>query len=157
MPTIRTLTRLAWVVALCTCVHAQDARTISVRLRDGKTGMPITPSNFLLRADHHDTIQNEWVKINDDGTTVLTVPAGVKEISLQATYEEGMDTYINCDVAKQSDRERVLWYSVEAIMKTGVVTPNECSKTDYPVHPGEFVFFVRKRNAFDRVHNTEAQ
>jgi hypothetical protein len=156
MPTIRTLW-LAWIIAVCACLHAQDVKTISVRLRDGRTGLPITPSNFLLRADHHDTIQNEWVKINDDGTTVLTVPGDVKEISLQATYESGMDTYINCDAAKQNDKERHIWYPIAVIMKAGVVAPNECGKTDYPAHPGEFVFFVRKRNALDRMRNSDAQ
>ena len=156
MPTIRTL-RVACIIAVCACLHAQDSRTITVRLRDGRTGLPITPSNFLLRVDHHDTIQNEWVKINDDGTTVLTVPGDVKEISLQATYASGMDTYINCDAARQNDKERQIWYPIAVIMKAGVVAPDECGKTDYTAHPGEFVFFVRKRNALDRVRNSDAQ
>jgi hypothetical protein len=157
MPTPRTLARLAFAIAVCASLHAQTGKTITVHLRDGRTGMPITPSNFLLRIDHHDEIHNEWVKIADDGTVTVNVPDDAKDISLQATYDQGMDTYINCDIARQSDKERVIWYPIEVIMKSGVVAPNECSKTEYPAKPGEFVFFVRKRNALDRIHNPDAQ
>jgi hypothetical protein len=153
----RTLVRLVWMIAFCACLQAQSVNTITVRLRDGKTGMTITPSNFLLRVDHHETVHNEWVKIGDDGMVTITVPDDAKELSLQATYDEGMSTYINCDIARQSDKERVIWYPIDLIMKSGVAAPNECSKTEYPVKPGEFVFFVRKRSALDRMHNPDSQ
>jgi hypothetical protein len=157
MPLPRTLLRFAWTIAVCAILHAQTVKTISVHLRDGKSGMPITPSNLLLRIDHHETIHNEWVKIADDGSVTITVPDDAKQISLQATYDDGMDTYINCDTAKQSDKEREVWYPIDRIMESGVVTPNECSRTQYPAKPGEFVFFVRKRGALDRLHNPDAQ
>jgi hypothetical protein len=154
MPSIRTLLRAAWVIAVCAALHGQTGTTISVQLRDGKTGKRITPSNFLLRVDHHETIRNEWVKINDDGTVSVTVPDDAKEISLQATYGSGMDYYVNCDAAKLSDKEREIWYPIDVIMKAGVVAPNECGRTDYTAKkPGEFIFFVRKRNALDPLHD----
>jgi hypothetical protein len=162
MPTLRTFSRLACILAAlilacCSRLQAQDTKTITVQLRDGRTGMTITPSNLLLRIDHQDTLHNEWVKINDDGTMTVTVPDDAKELSIQATYEEGMDTYINCDVAKQSDKERHVWYPIDLIIKSGAVAPNECSKTEYTAKPGQFVLFVRKRSALDRLHNTYAQ
>jgi hypothetical protein len=157
MPRIRMLVRFAWLIAVCACLHAQDYKLITVHLRDGRTGLPITPSNFLLRVDHNETIRNEWVKIYDDGTVLVRVPDDAKEISLQATYDEGMNTYINCDAAKQNNREREIWYPIDTIVKAGVVAPDECGKGDYPAKPGEFVFFVRKRNVFDRVHNPGEQ
>src|ERR1700683_4801202 len=126
---IRTPCRLAWVFAICASLHAQDYNLITVTLRDGRTGKKITPSNFLLRVDHFETVHGEWVKIYDDGTVAIRVPPEAKAISLQATYESGMDTYINCDAAKPNDPEREIWYPVEVIMKAGVVAPNECSKT----------------------------
>jgi hypothetical protein len=156
MPTTRTLARLACIFAIVTSLHAQTGKTITVELRDGKTGLPVTPSNLLLRIDHHDAIHSDWVKINDDNTMTVSVPDDAKEISLQATYGDGMDTYINCDVAKQSDKERLVWYSIDLIMKSGAVTPNECSKTEYPAKPGAFVFFVRKRGALDRLRGSDA-
>lgn len=157
MPRMRTLVRFAWIIAVCVCLPAQDYKLITVRLRDGKTGLPITPSNFLLRVDHYETIRNEWVKIYDNGTVLVRIPQDAKEISLQATYEEGMNTYINCDAVKQNDKEREIWYPIDTILKAGVVAPDECGKTDYVAKPGEFVFFVRKRNAFDRMRNPGEQ
>lgn len=153
MPTIRTLARIASIAAICISLHAQTGKTISVQLRDGKTGKLITPSNFLLRIDHHDAVHNEWVKINDDGTVQVTVPDDAKEISLQATYNEGMDYYVNCDAAKQADKERELWYPIAVIMKSGAVAPNECGRSQYSAQAGQFIFFVRKRGALDQLHD----
>ena len=156
MPTIRTLARFACIVAICAQLHAQDAKLITVQLRDGKTGAPITPSNFLLRVDHFDTIHSEWVKIYDNGTVLVRVPDDANVVSLQATYGSGMSTYINCDAAKQKDKEKASWYPIDLILKSGLVAPNECGKTQYSAKPGEFIFFVRKRNALDNMRNPDS-
>ena len=151
MPAIRALARLACVTAFCVSLHAQTTNAISIRLLDGKTGLHVSPSNFLVKVDHHDTVHNDWVHMNDDGTVTVTVPADAKELSVKATYNMSMDTYINCDAAKESDRERDIWYPISDILKAGVVAPNECSKTHYTAKPGEFVFFVRKRGLRDQL------
>jgi hypothetical protein len=153
MPKIRTLAGLASFAAVCIMLHAQTGKTITVELRDGRSGKIVIPSNFLLRVDHNETVHNEWVKFHDDGTITVTVPDETKDISLQATYGEGMDYFVNCDAAKQSDKEREIWYPIGVILQTGVVAPDECGKTDYTAKPGEFVFFVRKRNALDPIHD----
>jgi hypothetical protein len=140
-------------MAICVSLHAQTGKTISIQLRDGRSGKLIAPSNFLLRVDRHDTVRNEWLKMNDDGTAAVTIPDDIKEISLQATYDSGMEYYVNCDAAKLGNQDRVIWYPVDMIMKTGVVTPNECGKPGYAAHPGEFVVFVRKRNVLDHPHD----
>ena len=149
--------RLGWGIAfaalLCAGLHAQSSPSISIRLLDGKTGLPVKASNFLVRVDHHDTVHNDWVKINDDGTVVVTLPDDSKEISIKATYDEGMDTYINCDAAKESDKERNIWYSISTILNTGIVAPDECAKTAFKPKPGQFLFFVRKRNWHDQLEN----
>ncbi len=147
---MRALAGLAMALAVFVALHAQDVKTISVKLRDGKTGALVKASNFLVRIDHHDTVLNEAVQMNDDGTVIVTVPADATEISFKATYNGSMETYINCDAAKQSDKERDIWYPIATILKSGVVAPNECSKTSYSAKPGEFVFFVRKRDWRDR-------
>jgi hypothetical protein len=153
MPEFRVLAQLALAAAFCACLHAQTANTISVRVLDGKTGLPVKASNFLVRVDHRDTVHNEWVKINDDGTVVVTLPAEAKELSVKATYDMGMTTYINCDAAKETDKERNIWYPVSLILRNGVVAPDECGKTDFEAKPGEFVFFVRKRDWHDRLED----
>ena len=139
--------RFAFSVSL----HAQSTTSISIRLLDGKTGLPVKASNFLVRVDHNDTVHPDWVTINDDGTVIVTLPADAKEISVKATYDMGMDTYINCDAAKESDKERNIWYSIATILSTGIVAPDECAKTDFKPKPGEFLFFVRKRSWHDNL------
>jgi hypothetical protein len=145
-PTIRTIGKFAWVIAACVCLRAQDGNTITVKLMEGKNGAALTPSNFVVRIDRQDAAHNEWVQMNDDGTAVVTVPAGAKEISVQATYDSSMETFVNCDAAKEKDRYTAHWYAIADILKTGMVAPNECGKTRTSAKPGEFIFFARKRD-----------
>ena len=146
MAAMRKVAEYVWLAVMCAGLQAQSQNVIHIRLLDGKTGQPIAATNFLVRVDHHDTNHNEWVHLYDDGTVTVALPAATKVVALKATYEMGMATYINCDAAKETDKERDVWYPVDDIMKRGVVAPNECSKTEYTAKPGEFVFFVRKRN-----------
>jgi hypothetical protein len=145
MPVFRAFIALLCAAVLCASLHAQSENTIQIRLLDGKTGLPVKASNYLVRIDHHDTAHNEWVHMNDDGTVIATLPPDAREIAVKATYNMSMDTYINCDIAKESDKERDIWYPIAQILKSGVVAPNECSQTHYTAKPGEFVLFVRKR------------
>ncbi|MGA3129591.1 MAG: hypothetical protein ABSD59_02245 [Terracidiphilus sp.] len=145
MASIRTLARYVWAVALCASLHAQSGNTIHIRLLDGKTGLPVKADNYMVRIDHNETAHNEWVHINDDGSVVVKLPADAKEIAVKGTYDMSMATYINCDIAKESDKERDVWYPISKITQSGVVAPNECSTTQYTAKPGEFIFFVRKR------------
>ncbi len=131
---------------LCAAMHAQDANTVHIRLLDGKTGLTIHADNYMVRVDGEETVHNEWVHINDDGTVDVTLPPNVEQIAVAATYNMSMDTYINCAIAKESDKERNVWYPIAKILQSGLVAPNECSKTHYTAKPGEFVFFVRKRS-----------
>ncbi len=140
---------LALVAALCAGLHAQSSSSISIRLLDGKTGLPVKASNFLVRVDHNDTVHSDWVKINDDGSVIVALPSDAKEVSVKATYDMGMDTYINCDTAKESDKERNVWYSIATILSTGIVAPDECARAAFKPKPGEFLFFVRKRSWHD--------
>ncbi|MGB8031298.1 MAG: hypothetical protein WCF30_16730 [Terracidiphilus sp.] len=153
MPSIRALALLAIASVFSLSLHAQSSPSITIRLLDGKTGLPVKASNFLVRVDHNESVHPEWVKINDDGTVIVTLPADAKEISVKATYSMGMDTYINCDAAKESDKERNIWYSIATILSTGIAAPDECARTDFKAKPGEFLFFVRKRSWHDQLEN----
>jgi hypothetical protein len=145
MPVFRAFIALLCAAVLCAGLHAQSENTIHIRLLDGKTGQPVKASNYLVRVDHHDTAHNEWVHMNDDGTVLVTLPSDASEIAVKATYDMSTETYINCEIAKESDKDRDIWYPIGKILKSGVVAPNECSQTNYAAKPGEFVFFVRKR------------
>jgi hypothetical protein len=127
-------------------VSAQTARTITIRMLDSRTGHLIESSNFLIRADRKETLHADWVKENDDGSATLTLPSGVALVSTQATYDSSLNIYINCDSVKDKQPNAEHWYDVAQILSSGIVAPNGCSKKIATAKPGEFVFFVRKRN-----------
>ena len=125
--------------------------TISIRMYDARTGHQVTPSNFLVRLDHQEDIHNESLHIDDDGAGQVTVPAGASFLSVEGTFDNSTEIYINCDTGMEKDDHRRHWYSIADILSTGVIAPNECFKGKYerprlPVKPGEFIFYVRQRN-----------
>ncbi len=149
---------LLCLAALCGSARAQTGQTITIRMLDGKTGVPIATSNFLVRINHLEPVHGNWVKQNEDGTGRLTLPAGAEEVSIHATYDSAMLTYINCDADKNRGSADHApsgdhWYTVANILTSGVVAPNGCVGKKIPeklqviAKPGEFVFFVRQLNA----------
>ncbi len=156
-PAHRVLLLLMCLAALCGSGYAQTEKTITIRMLDSKTGLLIATSNFLVRVNHEETVHGDWVKQNEDGTGKLTLPGDADVVSLRATYESAMYTYSNCDADKDRPSSEQApspdhWYSVSAILASGVVAPNGCVGKKVPnklqvfANPGEFVFFVRKMN-----------
>ena len=149
------------LIALCGYLRAQTRKTITVRMVDTKTGLLIASSNFLVRIDHQQEQHGDWVKMNDDGTGNLTLPANADVISIHATYESATLIYANCDADKDHataehapypDR----WYSVATILESGIAAPNDCigkkvpEKLQVVAKPGEFVFFVRPLKSMEK-------
>jgi hypothetical protein len=138
------------VAAFVSILPAQTSHTVTIRMLDGKTGQPIVPANFIVRVDHLDATHNEWLKLNDDGTGLVTVPANASFLSIQGTYDSSMAIYINCDAGMEKNVSTLHWYSIPDILSAGVAMPNECYKGKYAeaTHvapkPGEFILFVRK-------------
>jgi hypothetical protein len=149
---VQILLAVTLAAALCTFLHAQSTRTITVLMLDGKTGKPIIPSNFIVRLDHLDAGRNELLQLGDDGIGTITVPGGASFLSIQGTYNKSTDIYINCDAGMEKDTRTLHWYAIPEILSTGVVAPNECYKGKYAeaTHtdpkPGQFVLFVRANN-----------
>ena len=141
------------MAGLCPSLLAQDSKSITVVVLDGKTGHPIAPTGFQVRIDHMKTVHGDWVKQNEDGSGVVTLPLDASAITMRFSYESNMTVYTNCDSEKQKDMIGDLWYSVLDIMEKGVVVPNACLdpkhaakfKTPEP-KPGELVYFVRHRS-----------
>ena len=125
-------------------------RILTVIMVDGKTGKTITPNNFVIRFNHLNAIRNETLTLNDDGTGKLKIPANATHLSVQGTYHNSVDLYINCDAGMEKDTSTLHWYSIDEIMNTGISAPNECFKGKYaktsaiPAAPGEFIFYVRE-------------
>jgi hypothetical protein len=149
---VRILLAFTLLATVSLPLHAQADKTITVLLLDGKTGRPIIPFNLIVRTDHLNAIHNEWLKITDDGMAIVTVPASASFLSIQGTYENSMEIYVNCDAGMEKDTSTLHWYSIADILTSGVAAPNECYKGKYAeaTHqankPGVFVLFVRKRN-----------
>ena len=130
-------------------------KKIRVRVFDGKSGEKIVPDNLEVRINRERAYHIEFVKLNDDGTAIVTLPATATSVALRATYEDSTEYYVYCDVARQKDTSIETWFPVDDVIKTGIVMPNECRKSKQMLSispkPGEFVLLVRKHGARDAV------
>ncbi len=132
-------------------------KIITVRVLDGRTGERITPDNVVVRIDRHSDNSVDWVKLDDDGTATLTLPAATTSFSVHATYENGTEYYVNCDVSKQREMARDTWYPVDGVLAEGLVMPNECDGSKkardmkITAKPGEFILLVRKHAWRDHI------
>jgi hypothetical protein len=148
----RDLLLMACMGALAGLLQAQIGRTITIKIRDGKTGETVTPSNVHVRFNHQPEALGNWVDQKDDGMIEVKLPQDAKVISVRATYLDSTEYFVNCDVAKQRDSSTESWYPLTDIVTSGLAIPNDCvrvkdaAKVRGEVKPGEFVLFVRKRN-----------
>jgi hypothetical protein len=149
-PWFWTLALLFLISIVCQTVSGQAARTITVRILDGKTGQRITPTGFLIRVDHQSSAHNDWVRQNEDGTAQLTLPPDVSLLLIRATYDSSTEIYLNCDAVKRYQTANPRWYPVSEIAAKGLVAQNGCidqtheDKLKTTANPGEFVLYVRK-------------
>jgi hypothetical protein len=155
----RTLAVLVCVATLSCSLCAQTGKTITVRMLDARTGKLIAPSNFLVRINHDPTVHGDWVVRNEDGMGKLTVPPGATFFSIRGTYDGTLLLYVNCDCAADKGDPIDRWYATAEILNSGVVAPNDCEKPKAAAKirpaakPGEFVFFVRKRNLREKMQD----
>jgi hypothetical protein len=133
-------------------LYAQTQKTVTLRMHYAKSGKLISTTHFLVRINHEKEIHGNWVDLNEDGTGKLSLPAGATDLTVQATYDSAMETFVNCDSAATKGYVMDRWYAVSEILATGVVAPNGClkpqdaKKLKFVAKPGEFVFFVRPRS-----------
>jgi hypothetical protein len=130
---------------------------------DGRTARLIMTTDFLVQVNHQQEQHANWVTLNEDGSGKLTLPADATEISIHGKYDSSMSIYTNCDMEKgkgilenqgliESATMPDRWYPVADILSSGVVAANGCvskkeaAKQKIAAKPGEFVFFVRKKN-----------
>ena|SRR5579859_1884287 len=139
-----------WLIALTCAFGAEPTKTITLKVFDGKSGKPLVPTGYQVRADHQQDLHADWVKPNDDGSAEITVPADTHEIALHLAYDNSMEIYVNCDAEKNSFGD--VYYRVPEIMSKGMVTANGCGKTKVnekfktTAAPGELIMFVRTKN-----------
>jgi hypothetical protein len=141
------------------CVQAQ--KTITIRMLDSRSGKLISTAAYLVRINNEQTSHADWVTTNQDGSVKLTVPDSAAQVSIRATYDNTISFYLNCDANKEpgaadQDASQDRWYKISDILTLGVVAPNGCGgkkipdKLQFVAKPGEFIFFVRKRNPLEQ-------
>jgi hypothetical protein len=134
--------------------HAEPAKTIVLKIYDGKSMHQLMPTGYQVRVDHQTMLHPDWVKQNEDGSAVLTIPADAEVVALHLAYDNSMELYVACDADKNAFGD--VWYHVPEIMQKGVVTPNGCGKAKVNAKfkttaaPGELILFVRERGFKDR-------
>jgi hypothetical protein len=157
----RSLALSTLVPVLCGALPAPSGdapRVITLRMIDGRTGKPIATSDFIVRINHQKIPHNDWIEENEDGTAKVKLPADAETISIHATYDGTIQTYVNCDAseARTSAKQPAPldhWYSVADIVASGIVAQNNCigkkvpDKLQIVAEPGQFIFFVRKLTA----------
>ena len=158
-------TRRTLLLALCAAAFfgsacAQAQKTITVRMLDSRTGKLIATPDFLVRVNNEQTVHANWITLNQDGTGKLTVPDDATVVSVRATYDSTTAFYVNCDTSKDrgssdQDASHDRWYKVSGILALGIVAPDGCGKKipdklQVVAKPGEFIFFVRKRNPLEQ-------
>jgi hypothetical protein len=145
------------LAALCGRLYAQTGevqqwKTITVRVLDSRTGEPVSPNMLMVRINERKANHSNWVQQNDDGSATVRIPADASLLLVQATYDNSTEIYINCDAALEKNTSSEHWYKVSEMLTSGVVAPDECKQSRHheapkvAAKPGEFVFFVRKRN-----------
>ncbi len=81
---------------------------------------PSRRTNIQVRFNHQRTKHSgNWVDQKDDGTIEVKLPADAKVIAVRATYDNSMEYFVNCDVAKQKDSAVDSWYPVADILTIG--------------------------------------
>ena len=145
---------LVGLIGFCGVLHAETAKTIVLRVFDGKSGRPVVPTGYQVRVDHQTMLHPDWVKQNDDGTAELTIPAEAGVVALHLAYDHSMEIYVNCDAEKNAFGD--VWYPVSQIMTKGFVAANGCGKAKVnekyktTAAPGELILFVREKNFRER-------
>jgi len=147
--------------AVCGVLHGQAPRTFTVKVFDGRTGAKIVPNNVEVQINRRKSSRVEWVKMNDDGTAQVTLPAEATAVAVRVSYNDSMDYYVNCDASNQKDPSTQSWYPLADILSAGVAMPNDCVKAKakpkdiervkIAAQPGELVVFVRKETLRDRL------
>lgn len=144
-------------MGFCGGVHAQSGKSILLRIFNGKTGRPLVPTGYQVRVDHQSMQHPDWVKQNDDGTAVLTIPADAGQVALHLAYDNSMEIYVNCDAEKNAFGD--VWYPVSQIIAKGYVAANGCGKAKVndkyktTAAPGELILFVREKNWKERAQD----
>jgi hypothetical protein len=150
---------LVWIFAMHGTSNAQTNRSVTIRMLDSKTGKQIPTYSFMvyfgesLKSAKWGRPPDLWVHPDKDGTGQVTLPRSAAVLSLQAPDGPDGWAYMKCDTVTKFGHYREHWYPVATIFASGIVAPNHCSRQGAIAKPGEFVFFVREQNSWERMRD----
>jgi len=126
--------------ALCAPLAAQ---TITIRLLNGKTGLPLADKNVTLEWSPDYSPPGSVIYLGKDGIGTVNVPIGSEFFIMRGGPKIGKEPYripfINCN-APMSDM-----IQVSGVLKRGYVPGNTCSKMTAVPRPGEIVFWAKPK------------
>ena len=129
-----------WAVSRANAVGDAKVLTIKVLLMNGKTGKPISDEapNILFEGFKY----QDNPKTNRNGEIVLTVHSSQLMVL--------PNLYADCRLKGDSTAAYSVKYSVEEIIKTGIVSENVCGKHRVNPIPGVLVLYARPRTVVER-------
>ena len=131
--------------------HAKPHQQIVVRIRNGKTGMPIwvaSPYVFLGNTDPQKDIESyrrtEWwgdAHVDVSAAQPREVRVWVDYIDRDCRYEDDFKRFLTFDFAGNTLRSTEA-YDIDTILSTGIVTRNLCSSQTQQPEPGVLTIYV---------------
>jgi hypothetical protein len=143
----RILCQVGCLVFALIAVCAAQAVKITIRVLDSKTG------NVLYGRDSYNSAslllfdeQGRSIPIQLNEQALHQQGGETRDVQNAAAVEIFPDGYLDCrKIKKRGDPH----YSVDEIVKYGIVTENRCTKRTVPQSPGVIVLFVRKPNWYE--------
>jgi hypothetical protein len=143
------LIRIVFSLSLFLVPVALAQQQITVKVLDGRNGHPL--ENVVIDVWFGDRAigSPQQSRTGRDGTTLFTVPAG------ERTFVAAGEFIADCrggNVAGKSFIDRNV-YSVDDVLKTGIVGENQCGKvTAQPVRD-TFTLFLRPLRWWEKLHD----
>jgi hypothetical protein len=152
---------LLMLVSTCSLGTAVHAQTLRIKLVNGRNGRPIGDRcvNVWVGNAQKDAMA---IPTDKNGVATLRLADNENEIHLQNRYKGCGFFGVTDPVVKYSDSLRInagfvlcqphrpdySWLSIQAfsiqdVLRSGVVTPNTCGTAEASPEPGELTLFVR--------------
>jgi len=122
-------------------------KSVTIRLLDSRNGKPMVANVVEIWVDK-DRSHVITTHTGPDGVASATIPNGTSEISIYA-QQDGWYLY-RCDLTKDTSKPAPV-YSLDQIMRSGVVAANRCNRRTAPTQPGEIALFVRPQSLWEKM------
>jgi hypothetical protein len=140
---------IAWFIGivLATWVCPATAAQITIKVFNGHNGKPLKGTTVDIWFGKKALPSPTQVTTGNDGSAFLTVHDPIETILVAG---QGVG---DCRAGKRKDYIEGNVYSVQDILRTGVVAQNTCGKTRNQTTPGVLVFYLRPLHWWEKLHD----